>query len=216
MSNYSIQPMAVDDLPTHISFLLSSKLSLAVNHFLFKDWPNETAQRALYSSAAESGFKSPDSECLKAIDNGSGEMVAHLVLTRKKSVNAGPAAANEGDENPKPPPEGLDLEFLPHIMKVIKDVEKERAGIDHFEVTHIFVKYSSRNRGVGTMLVQYCLKKAKEAGEPLYIASEPQAHKFFLGRGFKDTIHSDIDLSKYSPEHSGFGIFRLQGMIVEA
>ncbi len=66
------------------------------------------------------------------------------------------------------------------------------------------------------MLVQHCLKKAEEVGVPLCIASEPQAHKFFLGRGFKDTTQSDIDLSKYSPEYNGFGVFRLQGMTVEA
>lgn len=64
------------------------------------------------------------------------------------------------------------------------------------------------------MLIKYCIDKAKTAGLPLYAGSEPQTHKFFLGNGFKDTKKVDIDLSRFAPENSGYGIFSLWAMVV--
>jgi hypothetical protein len=61
--------------------------------------------------------------------------------------------------------------------------------------------------------VQVCFDNAKAEGLPLVVCSEPEAHDFFLALGFKDTRHFDIDLSKWAPAYSGFGMFRLFGMI---
>jgi hypothetical protein len=58
-----------------------------------------------------------------------------------------------------------------------------------------------------------CFDKAKAEGVPLAICSEPEAYEFYRKQGLRDTKHVDIDLSKWAPAYSGFGVFRLSGMI---
>lgn len=226
--NHSILPATEADLPVIAGFLLASKLQLAVNRFLFKDWPNEPAQRDLYTSAVEGGFKDPQSTTLKVVDDRSGETVAHLILKRRTGGEAKePAVDVDGTQEV---PRGMDPDVLPTVMRMIREVDEEMQGIDHIrendsvhvsciftdrylEITHIYVKPTSRRQGIGSQLVQLSIEKAKAAGVPLAIASEPDAHEFFLRQGFRDTKHSDIDLSQWAPPHSGWGVFRLAGMI---
>jgi N-acetylglutamate synthase-like GNAT family acetyltransferase len=80
-------------------------------------------------------------------------------------------------------------------------------------VTFIFIKPTHRRSGIGSQLVQLAVEKAKDAGIPLHVTTEPDAHEFFLSQGFKDTKSSDIDLAKWASKNSGFGIFSLFGMI---
>jgi predicted N-acetyltransferase YhbS len=82
------------------------------------------------------------------------------------------------------------------------------------DLTHIFVKPTYRRKGIGSQLVRIAVDKAAEAGIPFSVCSEPAAHDFFLKLGFKDTVHGDIDLRKWAPENSGFGNFRLYGMVL--
>jgi len=73
--NYSILPLLESDLPTLAQFVQESKLGLTINRLLFKDWPNEAAQRENYSKAMESNFADPDAERFKVVDNESGLVV---------------------------------------------------------------------------------------------------------------------------------------------
>jgi hypothetical protein len=63
--------------------------------------------------------------------------------------------------------------------------------------------------------LQICFDKAKEEKLPLVVCSEPAANDFFASLGFKETEHADIDLAQFAPKYSGFGMFRLTGMIWE-
>lgn len=80
-------------------------------------------------------------------------------------------------------------------------------------MTYIFVNPSSRGQGIGARLVREAVERAKAAGVPLTVSVEPAAYDFFGKLGFKDTRHVDFDLSKWAPSYSGFGVFRLAGMI---
>ena len=82
------------------------------------------------------------------------------------------------------------------------------------ELTHIFVKPLHRNNGIGSQLVRLAVERAGEVEIPLTVCSEPGSHDFFLKRGFTDTKFADIDLTKWAPKYSGFGIFRLSGMVI--
>ena len=59
------------------------------------------------------------------------------------------------------------------------------------------------------------MKRAEDAALPLSVCSEPGAHKFFLTLGFKDMKHAEIDLRNWAEENSGFGVFRLTGMVLD-
>lgn len=85
--NYSILPVSSSDLPTLATFVHSSKRSLTINRLLFKDWPNEVAQKPLYTHAIESAFKDPSTDSLKVVDDESGDTPGFLVLTRKRPTD---------------------------------------------------------------------------------------------------------------------------------
>jgi N-acetylglutamate synthase-like GNAT family acetyltransferase len=81
------------------------------------------------------------------------------------------------------------------------------------EITYIIVSPTHRGRGIGKMLMEYVLEKAKSLDIPVALSSEPQVYSFFRRWGFEDTKHVDFDLAKWAPPYSGFGVFRLAGMI---
>lgn len=75
------------------------------------------------------------------------------------------------------------------------------------------VKPSFQRNGIGSKLVQLGSHRARAEGIPLVVCAEAPAYEFFVKLGFQDTRHCDIDLRKYAPANSGFGVFRLSGMI---
>lgn len=47
----------------------------------------------------------------------------------------------------------------------------------------------------------------------MLLCSEPEAHGFYLRRGFADRKVADIDLRRWAPVYSGYGVFRLSAMV---
>lgn len=81
------------------------------------------------------------------------------------------------------------------------------------EITYIVIKSEYRHHGIGKDLMDYVFNKARSAGVPVAVSAEPQIYEFFKKYGFHDTKHVDFDLAQWAPPHSGFGIFRLAGLI---
>lgn len=75
------------------------------------------------------------------------------------------------------------------------------------------VKPSCQIQGIGSKLIQLGLDRSKDDGTLLHVCAEAPAYEFFAKMGFKTTKHFDIDLRKYASANSGFGIFRLSGMM---
>lgn len=61
--------------------------------------------------------------------------------------------------------------------------------------------------------MEHVFDKAKAAGVPVMLSTEPQVYDLFIRYGFKHTKHVDFDLAKWAPPYSGFGIFRLAAMV---
>lgn len=99
---------------------------------------------------------------------------------------------------------------VPYFQPVFLLEKHAKCDID---INHIFVKEPYRLRGIGTQLMHQLIEKSEETKIPIFIKTEPEAYKFLLRMGFKDTKHVDEDLSKWSEEYTGYGIFRLSGMI---
>lgn len=47
---YTLRPVQSSDIPVLGDLLYNSKLALTINRLLFKDWPNEAAQRRNYAA----------------------------------------------------------------------------------------------------------------------------------------------------------------------
>ena len=88
-----------------------------------------------------------------------------------------------------------------------------RPNANSAEITYIAVEQAHRRTGLGSKLMQVAFDRARAQGLPLFITSEPQVHGFCDKLGFKVVKHADMDLAQLAPPFTGFGMFRLYGMI---
>jgi hypothetical protein len=132
MSN-SILPVSSSDIHTLGDFLYTSKLTLTINRLLFKDWPNETIQKPIYTGSVESAFKDPSVECLKVVDDDSGDIVGYLALTRRRPMaktEHPPDAGNGGGKQNIP--DGFNPDVLSAVSAAVTEMAKQVEGTDHF------------------------------------------------------------------------------------
>ncbi|KAJ5201383.1 uncharacterized protein N7498_006046 [Penicillium cinerascens] len=207
---YSIASVSEPDLPFLANFIHAAKLSLSINRLIFKDWPNEALQKQMYSEAVQDGYSNPSMECFKAVDVDSNEIVGYFVLARKRPVKE--SLIDSGSEG-EAIPDGFNLGLFREMTDATIQIAKQTDAIDRFEIVYMCVKPSYQCKGIGSKLVQLGFDRARAEGIPFAVCAEAPAHEFFIKLGFKDTTHYDIDLRKYAPAYSGFGIFRLSGMM---
>ncbi len=70
MASINIVPVQSSNIPTlGAELLYPQKLALTINRLLFRDWPNETEQKSIYTGAVESALRDPSVECLKAVND---------------------------------------------------------------------------------------------------------------------------------------------------
>jgi GNAT superfamily N-acetyltransferase len=230
--NYSILSVEEADLPLLAKFVHASKLRLSINRLLFEDWPNETIQMKMYTDAVTSVFKDPNTECFKAVDTDSNEIIGYFVLARKRPAQKLPEyelGANPDQETP----EGMNPSLFVEVMIASAEIAKATENMDFFrrswefnklmrgcnililkiDLIYICVEPRVQRHGVGAKLVQLGFDRAKAENIPFALGAEAPSHGFYVKLGFKETTHADIDLAKYASAHSGFGVFRLNGMI---
>ncbi|OGM42254.1 hypothetical protein ABOM_009044 [Aspergillus bombycis] len=213
---YTIRPVELSDIPALGDLLYTSKLALTINRLLFKSWPNEAAQRQNYLNAVE-GIEVDSPESRTVVDNVSGEVIGHLALNRRRPV-----------EDSKQPRGGIKRQDLPDfftpevvtaVLEAVAKINQESLQkmanmlLSLSEITYIVVKSEYRHRGVGKDLMDYVFDKARSADVAVAVSAEPQIYEFFKKCGFHDTKHVDFDLAQWAPPHSGFGNFRLAGLI---
>ncbi|KAJ5116131.1 hypothetical protein N7456_000479 [Penicillium angulare] len=211
--DYTIEPVVEADLPTLGNFLHSAKLALSINRLIFLNWPNDKLQISLYSKAVKSGHENPSAECFKAVDNNTQEIIGYIVLGKKAPEEPEQDTGKERDAPTQAPPEGLNPPLLAEVNGAVGGVLKTVQDKDRFEITYMCVKPFAQRHGIGSKLVQLGFDRARAAGIPLFVCAEAPSIPFFTALGFKETEHVDIELRKYAPDNSGFGIFRLAGMI---
>ncbi|KAL2822233.1 hypothetical protein BDW59DRAFT_180907 [Aspergillus cavernicola] len=216
-TNYTIRAREPSDIPATGELLYRSKLSLTINRLLFKNWPNEEVQRKNYKSALEN-VDSSTVESLSVIDNASGDVLGLLDIMRKRpatNINQASTPVVEKDKG-SAPLEGPDY-FNPEVLSAVQTasmaLDRVMEETDHIKLIYILVKPEHRSRGIGQRLMEHMFTKAKSLGLPIALVTEPQVYNFFIKQGFKDTKHVDLDLAECAPPYSGFGIFRLAGMV---
>ncbi|RYC65466.1 hypothetical protein CHU98_g742 [Xylaria longipes] len=192
----------MDDIPTMSSFLQDSKLHLAINRFLIEDWPNPPVQNALYTEAVKSGLSNPQTTCLKVVGDISKQSVAYLFYTKQKL----PRGKNEV-------PAGVVPEVFWTVTTAVQELQSDLQAEEFIGLTHIYVKPSSRRRGIGTWLLRMAQEHAADEKLPFRIIAEPNHHDFFINRGLRDKKHVDIDLTRWAAPLSGYGTFRISSMV---
>ncbi|KAE8371403.1 acyl-CoA N-acyltransferase [Aspergillus bertholletiae] len=208
--SYTIRPVELPDIPALGELLYTSKLALTINRLLFKDWPNEAAQRQNYLGALK-GIEVDSPESRTVVDNVSGKVIGHLALNRRRPVET--PEQPRGEATKRDLPDFFTPEVVTAVLEAVAEISQEVKTIDHYEITYIVVNPEYRHCGIGKDLMDYVLNKARSTGVPVTVSAEPQIYEFFKQYGFQDTKHVDFDLAQWAAPHSGFGLFRLAGLI---
>ncbi|KAI0965947.1 hypothetical protein F4678DRAFT_451277 [Xylaria arbuscula] len=214
--NHSVAPVTKDDIPTVSGFLQDSKLHLAINRFLIKDWPNFSFQNVNYARAIEGSLSNPQSTSLKVVNDTSGKIVAYICYTKRPS---GPVKHEkldpEGDESlaNEEVPDGFVPDVYRAVMNADKELEPNLNTDEYISLTYLYVEPSSRRQGIGSWLFQIAQEAALAQNLPLTLFSEPNHHDFFVNRGFGDVKKVDIDLREWAAALSGYGVFRVTRMV---
>ncbi|CAL5869012.1 uncharacterized protein PFLUO_LOCUS3240 [Penicillium psychrofluorescens] len=142
---HSILPISGSDLPTLAEFLHTSKLALTVNRLIFKHWPNDATQLPLYTEAVESGFSDPSMECLKVVDDETGDIVGYLALSRKQAEKEAENPAGSEEDPESNAPDGLNMPVFKEIMNAVSEITKEFEAIDRFGNAYFPEKWGPAN-----------------------------------------------------------------------
>ncbi|KAL4907942.1 hypothetical protein BDW74DRAFT_148274 [Aspergillus multicolor] len=220
-TNSTFRQVERSDVDILEGLLFTSKLSLTINKLLFKNWPNEAVQRRNYRSALEGlDFDSEDRESLTVVNDESGEIIGHLALLRKQPQSPVQDDTERGESHATSAPQQADIPdfFNPEVFNAVIGAISELSDPalktkEHYEVVYIVVDPAYRHRGIGRGLIQHVLTKAKAAGVPVAVSSEPQSYEFFTRLGFEEVKSVDMDLAQWAPPYSGFGLFKLRSMI---
>lgn len=129
--NYSILPVQETDLDFLANFVHTAKLRLSINRLLFQDWPNDPIQTQMYTAAVRSGFEDPTTQCFKAVDNHSNEIVGYFVLARKRPSQK-PPQYEMSESSSQDTPEGLNPLLFAEVMAASAKIEREFKDTDHF------------------------------------------------------------------------------------
>lgn len=132
-NKFSIVPATPEDLPAIASLVHTSKQTLTINRVLFKDWPNEAAQRPIYAAAVEAGFRDPQTQTLKAVDDTTGEILGHLVFATRRAAteSKGPIKDESGKAGDDGVPECFNPGVLRMVGEAVTELRKDWEGVDH-------------------------------------------------------------------------------------
>ncbi|KAJ1714208.1 acyl-CoA N-acyltransferase [Aspergillus flavus] len=208
--SYTIRAVEHSDIPALGELLYTSKLALTINRLLFKNWPNEATQRQNYLGALE-GIDVDSPKSRTVVDNDTGEVIGHLALNRRRPVEK--LEQSQGETKKPYLPNFFAPEVVTAVLEAVATINEEVKTFDRYEITYIVVKPEYRHRGIGKDLMDYVFNQARSAGVPVAVNAEPQIYEFFKRYDFHDTKHVDFDLAQWAPPYSGFGIFRLAGLI---
>lgn len=124
---YTIRPFETGDVTATGELLFTQKLGLTINRLLFKNWPNEEAQRKNYTSTL-ANLDPASMESLTVVENASGEIVGHLTMTRKKPA---PKTENPGNGKEGEVPDHFNPAVLSTVMKVAGELDAVMKDTDH-------------------------------------------------------------------------------------
>ncbi|KAK6074265.1 hypothetical protein SCUP234_08315 [Seiridium cupressi] len=118
-------PILESDLETAAQFMYASQIQQATNRFVFLNWPNESAQVALYNASIRQMFEDPANEMYK-ITADSGEMIASL----KVHANGNQASAPLVNQKPIDT-SAMNPAVRPTMRSALMSVQKPMEGVDH-------------------------------------------------------------------------------------
>ncbi|KAH8667492.1 acyl-CoA N-acyltransferase [Tricladium varicosporioides] len=209
--NHSLLPATEADLPTLINLLTTSYFTEALCPFMFASWPDTKDMLAYFTQRVLARHSESSSELLKVVDAQDGKIIAMCCLSLM-SADAGsdPLKFSEDGKGP----EGINLEFAGYAATKFVEIDKWMMGKRHFLISSCAVTPECQGQGIGSAMVNYCVKKSLEGGLPTYLTAFPRARSMYAKCGFEVVQDIVLDLNSFGTKDSGYGLYRGYGMII--
>ena len=129
---FSVVPVMKSDLPAIAHLVHTCKLALPINRLLFENWPNDAAQKPLYTAAVNSSFDDDAVQCWKAVNDETGALVGYIATTRKRPENIEAQDKEETKDDEPTVPDGLNAEVIAAVSNATSQIARTMVETDHF------------------------------------------------------------------------------------
>ena len=120
---YSILPAAHSDVAVIGELLFESKRKLNINLLLWRNWPNETAQRSQYTKTIEDSLAIAEIYTFKAVEDETQQVIAFMALKRvRPTARRSQREAVQNNLNPT---------VLEAVDEAMYTIAKGSESIDH-------------------------------------------------------------------------------------
>ncbi len=125
------------DLPTCTQFIYNFNVIQPTNHFLFRNWPNESFQLSYYHEGMIGDFSDPDTEMWKLAETDElgipQEIIGIIILNRKKGKMRLPEDKVEEERRlVNETPKEINVDFRRVMRRTLRDIGKDITAVEHF------------------------------------------------------------------------------------
>ncbi|KAH8892583.1 acyl-CoA N-acyltransferase [Thozetella sp. PMI_491] len=202
-----------EDLPALAEINRAAYSRETISRFGWKNWPDEKNMLAFLTSRIAQRLDQPRSKIFKASDPDSGNIYGFVIFTLENA----PAAA----ESVKQPvvdvsataaqnlSEFMNMDFLAYMQKEMGKLRSDLMEEQHYYLSAFAVSPADQGKGIGSQLLEHCLRIADQAGLRTWLNAFPGSHSLYLRHGFTDVMHHDVDLNEWDKNRlRGYGIYR--------
>ncbi|KAH8901245.1 acyl-CoA N-acyltransferase [Thozetella sp. PMI_491] len=208
-----------DDLPALAKINAAAYARETIAMFAFKKWPDDENMTAFFASRIGDRLDQPESQVFAAVQPDSDKMYGFVCFTLKDGPDS------DSDAKPAADPTGaamqklgqtLNLEFIGESRKQMQVLKDGIKGEKHYYLSAFAADPTYQGQGIGTKLLEHCLRISDQAGLKTWLNAFPGSHTLYLRHRFTDVKYHDMDLNEWDKGRlRGYGIYRSYLMMRE-
>ncbi|KAH9905748.1 acyl-CoA N-acyltransferase [Xylariomycetidae sp. FL2044] len=212
MMDITITRATVDDVPAMAEINRQAYSQELPHRFAFNKTADDQFMVRFFTGRIASRLDDPQTEIFKAVDTATGQIMGFACWTRELAEGAAPPPT--GKVLQSMPTSYMNMDFIMATGAQMEQLSKCMKGEEHYYLSAFAVTPPLQGQGIGSRLLEHCLRLADQAVLPSWLISFPGSHSLYLRHGFADVDHADIDLNAWDRNrHRGFGIYRQYAMV---
>lgn len=204
-----IVPVVEADFPVLANiFAVAMRPSLA-DRVLFKEYDhNVDAEQFILVMVKDLGTR-PNARLIKTVQRGTDEVVGYAAATFYNADDGKVAPAESGGL----PPYINEVFCNDYFGAMGQKRAQHMTGKDFWNWNILTVLPSRQNMGIGSQLLAWGLANWPIGNNPIYLSAQLEGHKFYQKHGWQDVDEVVMDLGKYMPPFSGYGLHKTVCMV---
>ncbi len=180
-----------------------------VDRVLYKEYNHAAAAVDFALSSIKELNTRPNARIIKAVLNSSNEIVGYAAATFYKAGHDKAAISKE-----ETTPSYINEQFSDDYYGALSQKRRQHmAGKDYCHWNKLMVLPSYQKMGIGSQLLSWGLASWPIGNNPVYLSAQLEGHKLYQNFGWQDVDEIILDLGKYMPPFSGYGLHKTVCMI---